>query len=104
MLNNNKKFYITTAIDYVNAEPHLGHALEKIQADVIARYHRLLGKDVFFLTGTDEHGVKIVKVAEEKNKTPEELASQNTQKFKDLCKVLNISNEDFIKPSDQKKN
>ncbi|OGZ17905.1 MAG: methionine--tRNA ligase [Candidatus Nealsonbacteria bacterium RBG_13_36_15] len=103
MSSQKEKFYITTAIDYVNADPHLGHALEKIQADVIARYHRLLGKDVFFLTGTDEHGVKIVKAAEEKNKTPEELASQNTQKFKDLCKVLNISNDDFIKTSDQKK-
>ncbi len=97
------KFYITTAIDYVNAEPHLGHALEKIQADVIARYYRLLGEDVFFLTGTDEHGVKIVKAAEEKKKTPKELANENTQKFKDLCRILNISNDDFIKTSDQKK-
>ena len=103
MQNNNKKFYITTAIDYTNAGPHLGHALEKIQADAIARYHRLLGEDVFFLTGTDEHGVKIVKAAEEKKKTPEELAKENTQKFKELYKVLNISNDDFIKTSDQKK-
>src|SRR4030042_346004 len=64
------KFFITTAIDYVNAEPHLGHALEKIQADVLARYHRLLGEDVFFLTGTDEHGVKVVKTADQKKHWP----------------------------------
>ena len=56
MPKKNKKFYITTAIDYVNSQPHLGHALEKIQADVLARHHRLKGEDVLFLTGTDEHG------------------------------------------------
>lgn len=103
MSSQKKKFYITTAIDYVNSFPHIGHALEKIQADVIARYHRLLGEDVFFLTGTDEHGVKIVKAAEEQGKIPKALADGNTQKFKDLYKILNISNDDFIRTSDQKR-
>jgi len=62
------RFYITTAIDYVNASPHLGHALEKTQADVLARYQRSLGKDVYFLTGADEHGIKIVRSAQESKK------------------------------------
>jgi methionyl-tRNA synthetase len=95
------KFYITTAIDYVNAAPHLGHALEKIQADVIARYQRLLGKDVFFLTGTDEHGRKIARSAEETGKDIEEFVAENAEKFKNFTKALNISNDDFIRTSDK---
>ena len=67
------KFYITAAIDYTNDRPHLGHALEKIQADVLARFRRLRGEDVFFLTGTDEHGAKIVKAAK--------AAGRETQEF-----------------------
>ncbi|MEW5907974.1 MAG: methionine--tRNA ligase [Patescibacteria group bacterium] len=98
-----EKFYITTAIDYVNAPPHLGHALEKVQADAIARYQRLLGKEVYFLTGTDEHGIKIVQSAQNANKTIEEFSQKNTAKFRELIKQLNISNDDFIRTSDQKR-
>ena len=98
-----KKFYITTAIDYVNASPHLGHALEKIQADVIARYHRFLGKDVFFLTGTDEHGRKVKEAAVEAGESPIEFCNKMTAKFKALTKILNLSNNGFIRTTDQKK-
>lgn len=98
-----EKFYITTAIDYVNAAPHLGHALEKTQADVIARYERLLKKDVFFLTGTDEHGAKVAKAAETQGKDMEKFVDEISEKFKDLVKKLNISNDDFIRTSDKKR-
>ncbi len=91
-----KKFYITTAIDYVNGRPHIGHALEKIQADVLARYHRLKGDDVFFLTGTDENAQKNVLAAKEAGMPVFDFVAQNADIFKDLAKNLNISNDDFI--------
>ncbi len=97
------KFYITTSIAYVNAPPHIGFALELIQADVLARYRRFLGKDVFFLTGTDEHGVKIVKAAKEAGKNPEEFTDEISASFKKLSKTLNLSNDDFIRTTDQQK-
>lgn len=98
-----EKFYITTAIDYVNASPHIGHALEKVQADVAARYQRILGKDVFFLTGADEHGAKIVRAAQKAGKTPANFCEENSEKFKLLAQKLNISNDDFIRTSDEKR-
>ena len=98
-----KKFYITTGIAYTNAPPHIGFALELIQADVIARYQRLLGKDVFFLTGTDEHGLKIVRAAEEAGQNTKKFTDDISKKFKDLTKVLNLSNDDFIRTTDQKR-
>jgi len=98
---SNKKFiYITTAIDYANASPHVGHALEKLQADVLARWHRLQGKKVFFLTGTDEHGSKMAQTAETKGITPQQLADENSEIFKKLLQTFNISNDDFIRTSD----
>ena len=97
------KFYLTTAIAYVNGAPHIGHALEFIQSDAIARYMRQRGKDVYFLTGTDEHGVKIVKTAQEKGITPQELADENSAKFRVLREKFNLSWDDFIRTSDQKK-
>lgn len=97
------KFYITTAIDYVNAAPHLGQAFEKILADVIARYQRLSGKDVFFLTGTDEHGAKISKVAKEKGRDVGKFTDEIAEIFKNLVEKLNISNDDFIRTSDRKR-
>lgn len=100
---NDKKFYITTSIAYTNALPHLGFALELIQADVLARYHRISGEDVFFLTGTDEHGQKVVKAAAEAGKKPEEFTDEISDKFKLLTKVLNLSNDDFIRTTDQKR-
>lgn len=97
------KFYITTAIDYTNATPHIGHALEKIQADVLARYHRQLGDEVFFLTGTDEHGAKIAKAAAAASKQPPEFTDSLSAEFVKLTKKLNISNNDFIRTTDQEK-
>lgn len=94
------KFYITTAIDYVNDKPHIGHALEKIQADVIARYHRLKGDDVFFLTGTDEHGQKIAHAAKLGGNTSQEFADAVSKKFKALKDSLNLSWDDFIRTTD----
>jgi len=98
-----KKFYITTSIAYTNALPHIGFALETIQADVLARYHKSLGEDVFYLTGTDEHGIKIAKAAKQAGKSPEEFTDQISAKFKELSSLLNLSNNDFIRTTDQKR-
>lgn len=92
-----KTFTITTAIDYVNGAPHLGHAYEKITTDIIARFKRLDGYDVLFLTGTDEHGEKVEQSAEKAGKTPLEFAGENSGKFQAMCEMLNISNDDFIR-------
>ena len=97
------KFYITSAIVYTNAPPHIGFSLEIIQADVLARYHRFLGDDVFFLTGTDEHGAKIVRAAEKAGRTPLEFTDEISKKYQELTKSLNLSNDDFIRTTDQKR-
>src|SRR3989344_53768 len=97
-----KKFYITTSIAYVNAPPHIGFALESVQADVLARWHRQQGEEVFFVSGTDEHGAKIVRAAEAAGKAPQELVDANAQEFKNLKKTLNLSWDGFIRASDQK--
>lgn len=97
-----KKFYITTAIDYVNAPPHLGHLYEKICADVIARFHRLKREDVFFLTGTDENAQKNEKAAKEAGIPVKEFVDKNAQKFRELCKVFSISNDDFIRTTEER--
>ncbi len=99
----NKKFYITTSIPYTNAPPHIGHVFEFIQADVVARYHRSLGEDVYFLTGSDEHGLKTKRAAEAVGKTPEEFADEISQRFRDLKNLLNLSNNDFIRTTDLKR-
>lgn len=99
----NKKFYITTAIDYVNGPPHIGHAIQKVWADTIARFHRQKGFNVWFLTGTDEHGASVVRAAEKLNKTPKELADENSAKFKNFREILNLSWDDFIRTSDKEK-
>ena len=96
------KFYITTAIDYVNASPHLGHALEKIQADVIARYQRIKGKDVFFLTGTDENSLKNVRAAKELGILTEDLVNKNAARFYQLKEALNLSFDDFIRTTQER--
>ena len=101
MFNKNKKFYITTSIPYTNAPPHIGFALEAIQADVLARYHKYLGEDVFFLTGTDEHGIKTLRVAREAGRDPKDFADEISGKFKELTRILNISNNDFIRTTDE---
>ena len=98
-----KKFYITTSIAYTNAPPHIGFVLELLQADALARYHRILKDDVFFLTGTDEHGIKVARAAEKENKTPQEFVDTIAAKFKALKNILNLSNNDFIRTSDKKR-
>ena len=97
-----KKFYITTTIPYANAPPHIGFALEIIQADVLARWNSLNGKDVFFLTGTDEHGVKNYQTAKEQGLSTQEFVDKNSAEFRKLTNVLNISNNYFIRTTDKK--
>lgn len=99
---SNKTFYITTPIYYVNDVPHIGHAYTTVAADVLARYKRLKGYDVFFLTGTDEHGQKVEKSAQSANLKPIELADSVVVRFKELWKKLNISNNDFIRTSEER--
>ncbi|MFH1037595.1 MAG: methionine--tRNA ligase [PVC group bacterium] len=94
-----KRFYITTPIYYVNDRPHIGHSYTTVAADVLARYRRLAGGEVFFLTGTDEHGIKICKAAGERDLTPGELADQVVVHFQDLWKKLGIEYDDFIRTS-----
>ncbi len=97
-----KNFYITTTLPYVNAPAHMGHALELVRADVIARYKKLLGFEVFFNTGTDEHGQKIYQKAQENNQTPQEFVDVYAGKFKDLLKLLGISSDiNFIRTTDE---
>ncbi len=95
-------YYVTTPIYYVNDVPHIGHSYTTIAADVLARFFRAEGRDVRFLTGTDEHGIKIVKAAAERDMTPKELADEVVVGFEDLWKDLNISNDDFIRTSQER--
>ena len=97
-----KKYYLSTAIPYVNYAPHAGFALEIIQADVIARYHRLLGEEVFFLTGTDENSLKNVQAAEEEKIPIKELVDRNSKRFYELKKTLNLSFDDFIRTTEKR--
>jgi methionyl-tRNA synthetase len=94
-------FYITTAISYPNGAPHIGHAYEAIATDALARFQRLDGKDVFFLTGTDEHGLKMIQTAQKENMTPAELAVRNAAQFKEMDLRLNISFDRFIRTSEE---
>jgi methionyl-tRNA synthetase len=93
-------FYITTTLPYVNAEPHIGFALEILEADVIARYQRLLGNDVFFNTGVDEHGQKIYQQATKADLTPQEYCDQTVQQFQELAQILNLDYDKFIRTTD----
>ena len=93
-------FYITTPIYYVNAAPHLGHAYTAIAADALARHHRQRGEDVFFLTGTDEHGEPVALAAEREGVTPQELADRNAERFRALMPQLDVSNDFFIRTTD----
>ncbi|MFC1629619.1 methionine--tRNA ligase [Patescibacteria group bacterium] len=103
MKKKKEKFYITTSIAYTNSTPHIGFALEAIQADVIARYQRFLGKEVFFLTGTDEHGSKIERAAKKAGKSPKKFTDEISSQFKKLKEALNLSNDDFIRTTDKKR-
>ncbi|MBI4812752.1 methionine--tRNA ligase [Candidatus Falkowbacteria bacterium] len=96
------KFYITTPIYYVNDKPHIGHAYTTVLADVLARYHRLMGEEVFFSVGTDEHGAKIEAAAEQANKSPREFCDENAEAFKEAWRSLNISYDNFIRTTNPK--
>ena len=93
-------FFVTTAIAYPNGDPHIGHAYEMIATDAIARWARLEGKDVFFLTGTDEHGIKMVQTAAAQGITARELADRNSARFREMASALNVSNDDFIRTTE----
>ena len=93
-------YYVTTPIYYVNAEPHLGHAYSTIAADILARHMRQRGEDVFFLTGTDEHGEPVAQAAEKLGIEPRELVDRNAPKFKELLPKIEVSNDFFIRTSD----
>ncbi len=101
MSSGKERFYVTTPIYYVNDIPHIGHAYTTIAADVLSRYNRLRGNDVFFLTGTDEHGQKVEKAAQEKGRTPLEHADLLVENFRRSWEKLNISNDAFIRTTDE---
>lgn len=97
-----KPFYVTTAISYPNGAPHIGHAYEMIATDAIARWKRLEGREVYFLTGTDEHGIKMVQTAAKEGIPVRELADRNSGEFRKLAEALNLSNDDFIRTTEQR--
>lgn len=98
--SKNKPFYITTAIDYVNAAPHVGHAVEKTLTDVVARYHRLTGEETYFLTGSDENSLKNVQAAEKAGRETGEFVSENAEAFKALAQSLDLSFDQFIRTTE----
>ena len=99
-MSSKTPYYITTAISYVNGRPHLGHAYEAISTDAMARFKRLDGYDVHFLTGTDEHGQKVEKSALDAGQEPQAFTDEIAQYFRDMCALLNISNDDFIRTTE----
>lgn len=101
-MRDTSPFYITTAISYPNGKPHIGHAYELIATDAMARYQRLDGREVFFLTGTDEHGQKMQQTARKEGISPQELADRNSAEFEKMAEVLNASNDDFIRTTEKR--
>ena len=96
------RFYGTTPIFYVNDAPHVGHAYTALNVDAVTRWHRLLGDEVFFLTGTDEHGLKVQRSAEEAGRTPLEQADENSARFSEAFGQLNLANDDFIRTTESR--
>ena len=96
----NKNYYITTPIYYPSGKPHMGHAYSSIIADFFARFKRIQGYKVFFLTGTDEHGQKIQRAAEKRGVDPKSFCDEISKTFRDLSKILNLSNDDFIRTTE----
>src|SRR5574337_1197334 len=92
-----KRFYLTTAIDYVNGQPHLGHAYEKVVTDVIARSRRSLGQETFFLTGLDEHGQKVQQVAAAEGKEPQQYCDELAIAWQKFASKLDLTNSDFVR-------
>jgi methionyl-tRNA synthetase len=99
-MTTKSKFYITSSIPYVNGDPHIGFAMELVQSDVLARYARQRGDHVMFSAGSDEHGTKIAEKAAELGKTPQEFTDEMSQKFRDLARLLNVSNDRFVRTTD----
>ncbi|WP_426130353.1 methionine--tRNA ligase [Pararhizobium sp. PWRC1-1] len=99
-MTDTSPFYITTAISYPNGKPHIGHAYELIATDAVARYQRLEGREVLFLTGTDEHGQKMQQTARKEGISPQELADRNSAEFQSMAVLLNASNDDFIRTTE----
>src|SRR2546421_8743075 len=97
-----KPFAVTTPIYYVNDVPHIGHAYTTIAGDVLARWRRLWGDEVFFLTGTDEHGLKMAQAAEAQGLTPKDWADRTSERFREAWKELRISNDDFIRTTEER--
>ncbi len=97
-----QKFYLTTPIYYVNARPHIGHAYSTIAADVIARRHRLLGDDTFFLTGTDEHGQKVERSAEKAGVPPQQFTDEVSASFRALWDRMGITYDDYIRTTEKR--
>src|SRR3989344_1105865 len=96
------KYYLTNSIPYLNAAPHVGHALEFVQADVIARWHRQQGSEVFYLSGTDEHGIKISRAAKDAGVPVQNFVDQLSERFQALKPALNLSYDAFVRTSDRK--
>jgi len=94
------RYYLTTPIYYVNDAPHIGHAYTTVNCDAIARWHRLLGDETFFLTGTDEHGLNVQRAAEAQGLAPKELADRTSARYREAWQLLDISNDDFIRTSE----
>ena len=94
------RYYVTTPIYYVNDVPHIGHAYATVTADALARWHRLLGEDTFFLTGTDEHGLKVQRAAEANDRTPLEHADATSARFREAWDLLHISYDDYIRTTE----
>ena len=99
-MSEKPRYYITTAIAYPNGPPHIGYGYEVITTDAIARFKRLDGYDVFFLTGTDEHGSKIAQTAARDGITPKQLVDKNSARFQEMAKLLNASNDQFIRTTE----
>ena len=97
-----ERFYITTPIYYVNAAPHIGHAYTAVATDVLARWKRLDGHDVFFLTGTDEHGQKVEKAARDAGLEPQAFTDQVSAKFREMVAYMGVSNDDFIRTTEER--
>jgi len=95
-----RPFYVTTPIYYVNDVPHIGHAYTTVAADALARWHRLLGDDVLFLTGTDEHGLKVAETAVANGVTPQTWTDKVSERFKETWRLLDIANDDFIRTTE----
>jgi methionyl-tRNA synthetase len=101
-MSDQRSYYITTAISYPNDKPHIGHAYEAIATDALARFRRLQGHDVLFLTGTDEHGIKMLQTARKQGIGAAELANRNTPLFQEMVRVLNCSNDDFVRTREER--